>query len=179
MSTQETARTEPNCGSPPRTTFMKHKHHTVVLIGCSGGSPSESPELANLGSRLRLELDELGSHCEAEFADVASAIAALLATVAEPHVLLVHVRAPLAFPEVKRSGDLFTGHAIGAHVNAAADPSLFIGANRDGAAQVVPIPLARDDFQTAMRSVVQQLGGPRGHAEVVAVAGVTGGCGAT
>src|SRR5262249_46835988 len=116
--------------SQPRTTFMRQKHHTAVLVGCSGGTPGDAPATANLASRLRFELDELGVRSEAEFADPASAIEALLATVQEPRVFLVQVKSPLDLPELKRLSDLFTGQPIVALVDAAANPSLFLGANR-------------------------------------------------
>lgn len=148
---------------------MKQKHLKGILIGLGN----------ELAARLRIELDELDAPIEAEFPEIPSAIASLLLTLGETRVFLVHVTSADDLPALKRLADVFTGHPILALVDGEADRSLFLGVNRHGATQVVPLPLQRDDFQTAMQLVAQQYGGPRGKAEVLAVAGVTGGCGAT
>jgi pilus assembly protein CpaE len=59
------------------------------------------------------------------------------------------------------------------------DHSLLVAANRAGATQVVLVPFDRDDFQEAIDRVAAQFGDLRGQTRVIAVAGVTGGCGAT
>lgn len=148
---------------------MKQKHLEGILVGFDG----------DLASRLRLEMDELNTRVEAEFPDIASTIANLVLSLSKTRVFLVRVSSADDLPALKRLADVFSGQPIVAVVDASADPSLYLGVNRHGAAQVVPLPIQRDDFQTAMHLVAQQFGGPRGKAEVLAVAGVTGGCGAT
>jgi len=57
--------------------------------------------------------------------------------------------------------------------------TLFILANRNGATQLVPMPLDEEDFRAAMESVASGCGFHGGNAKVIAVSGVTGGSGAT
>lgn len=148
---------------------MTLKHLKGILVGLGEEN----------AARLKSELDALGATVEAEFEDLPTTIASLVLTLAEARVFIVQVNSADDLPDLKRLADVFSGQPILALVNSGADPSLFLGANRHGATQVVLLPIQHDDFQTALECVAQQFGGPRGKAEVLAVAGVTGGCGAT
>ena len=57
--------------------------------------------------------------------------------------------------------------------------SLLLLANRAGATQVVPTPLDEEDFRLAMESIGSDYGFDIPNAKMIAVSGVTGGCGAT
>jgi pilus assembly protein CpaE len=59
------------------------------------------------------------------------------------------------------------------------DPSLVFHAMREGASQVVQLPLQADDFNAALDRVALQFGHAASGASVIAVAGASGGCGAT
>jgi pilus assembly protein CpaE len=57
--------------------------------------------------------------------------------------------------------------------------TLLILANRAGATQIVPLPLDAEDLRSAMDAICREHGYHGNEAKSVAVAGVTGGCGAT
>jgi pilus assembly protein CpaE len=60
-----------------------------------------------------------------------------------------------------------------------ADLAKLLAAQRAGAAQVVPLPWQPDDFLRALDCLALQFAPPARDARVVAVCGVSGGCGAT
>ena len=149
--------------------MTKHPAKQVVLIGCAEG----------LASRLRFELEELAIGVASELPDTTSAAKGLLLTLTEPRIFLVHVKSAEELEGLKRLTELFSGHPILAFVESGEGPALFLAANRAGAAQVVPLPLQRDDFRLALDRIGLQFGGAIAKSEVIAVAGVNGGCGAT
>ena len=163
----------------------------VTLIGCGG----------DLLQLLRLELSVHATRIEAEFLGVESAIAALraqtqaddtrrLSTVtrgkpdpAPPpemprRLFIVHLDSAAELPAIKRLSSFCPGNPILVVMSASGDPTVPITAMRMGASQVVMLPLQADDFKMALDCIANQYGNPVGN-QVIAVAGVTGGCGTT
>src|SRR5262245_58808998 len=71
------------------------------------------------------------------------------------------------------------GQPVIALLPAGADVAALLAAQRAGAAQVVPLPLRGDDFAQALDRVLAQFAPPPRAAAVIAVCGVSGGCGST
>jgi len=164
----------------------------VTLIGCSG----------DLLQLLRLELSVHAARVEAEYLGVESAVAAIRAgahaeetrrmnsvtrgkndslvpTLDAPRRLfIVHLDSARELPTIKRLSSLGPGNPILILMGSSADASVPITAMRMGASQVVMLPLQTDDFKMALDCIASQYGAPVTN-QVIAVAGVTGGCGAT
>jgi pilus assembly protein CpaE len=157
----------------------------VILVGCGG-------ELLQL---LRLELSVHAVRIEAEYLGVESAIAALrqgefgsvknaktrsASSSAEPtkRLFVLHLDSAQELPAIKRLSSFFPGHPILVLIDAHGDANIPIMAMRMGASQVVTLPLQADDFKLALDCISNQFGAP-GQNQVIAIAGVTGGCGAT
>lgn len=157
----------------------------VNLVGCGG-------ELLQL---IRLELQVHGARIEAEYLGVESAIAALRGgpngdsnralkkpdgPLPEPprRLFIVHLDSPHELPAIKRLSGFFPGNPILVLLPNVGDPGLPIAAMRMGATQVVMLPLQADDFKSALDCIAVQCGQTVAN-QVIAVAGVTGGCGAT
>lgn len=160
----------------------------VVLVGCGG----------DLLQLLRLELSVHAVRIEAEFLGVESAIASLRSgessgskskssksrsvapATSEPakRLFIVHLDSAHELPAIKRLSSFFPGHPILLLIDARGDANIPIMAMRMGASQVVTLPLQADDFKLALDCIGNQFGLPSKN-QVIAVAGVTGGCGAT
>ncbi len=142
---------------------------SVTLVGC------QDTVQRNVLSMLISQQASL----EGQFADAASAVAGLRDVSGTIRLFIVYVPTAAHLPKLR----LLTGHFIGqpvlALVDTEADPSTLLGAMRAGAAQVVPLPIATEDFAAAMDCIAQQFGQASANNQVVAVSGVTGGCGAT
>ncbi|HLW68968.1 MAG TPA: hypothetical protein VKS79_26890 [Gemmataceae bacterium] len=160
----------------------------VIVVGCDG-------ELQQL---LRLELAVHAARIEAEFLGVESVLSSLRAApISDPtretplqgkrdstlmeaprRLFIVHLDSPQEMPSIKRLSSFFPGNPILVLMDTAGDPNLPITAMRMGASQFVPLPWRADDFKQALDCIASQHGHPVNN-QVIAVAGVTGGCGAT
>src|SRR5712692_7849016 len=140
----------------------------VILIGSDD----------NLMPRVRRELLNKSADREAEYPDVGSTIADLRPAPGDSRLFIVHLKSPLELAQLKRLNGTFIGKPIVALVEGK-DPSILIGAMRAGAAQVVPLPLQPDDFQAALDCIPVQFSQTSNQTRVIAVSGVTGGCGST
>src|SRR5262249_45631394 len=158
----------------------------VTIVGCAG----------DLLQLLRLELSIQSARVESEYLGVESAIADLRANdaalapkngkgklevpLAEPprRLFVVHLASVQELPSIKRLSSFFPGNPILVLMEPDADPNVPIAAMRMGASQVVTLPLQADDFKLALDCISNQFGAPAAN-QVIAVAGVTGGCGAT
>ncbi len=142
---------------------------SVTLVGC------QDTVQRNVLSMLISQQASL----EGQFANAESAVAGLRDVSGTIRLFIVYVPTAAHLPKLR----LLTGHFIGqpvlALVDTEADPSTLLGAMRAGAAQVVPLPIATEDFAAAMDCIAQQFGGASANNQVVAVSGVTGGCGGT
>jgi pilus assembly protein CpaE len=140
----------------------------VVLIGCRD---DESPE-------LRHELAEQGCPLEGDFPDVKTAISGLATPPETKRLFVFHVRTPVDLRQLERLNDMFLGNPILALVVGTPEAPLLMSAMRAGAAQVVSLPINPDDFKLALLRIARQFG-HRSVSTVVAVSGVSEGCGAT
>ena len=157
----------------------------VTIIGCSG----------DLLQLLRLELSVHAARIDAEYLGADSAITALRSAAAtedarrssrrpdngpieQRRLFIVHVHALQELAAVKRLSTFFPGNPILVLMEAHDDPTVPIQAMRMGASQVVNLPVKADDFKEALDCIANQFGRAVGN-QVIAVAGVTGGCGST
>jgi pilus assembly protein CpaE len=143
----------------------------AILIGADDG---ELPH-------VRRELSNLSAHLEAEFRQPSDAIDALRKARGEKRLLLYRIGGPSDLDALGRLAAIFHGWPVIALVagsDGARDVDL-IAAMRAGAAQIIALPPCPHDFKAALdRVAVQFVYSARG-SDVIAVAGATGGCGAT
>lgn len=142
---------------------------SVTLVGCHD---------AVQRNVLSLLINQQAS-LEGQYPDVESALAALRGSPGTVRLLIIHVPTAAHVPNVRLLTNHFVGQPVVALVDSQTDPGLLIAAMRAGAAQVVPLPIAPDDFAAALDCVARQFGHSAAANQAVAVSGVTGGCGAT
>ncbi len=145
----------------------------VIVIGCDDDLlPHVRRELANQSVRV-----------EAEAPDAGSVIAALRPTQGDKRLLILHMKSTREVEDLKRLVAAFAGWPVLALIDAGGKQADFsemiLGAMRAGAGQVVPLPLHAEDFKTAMDCFASQVVYAARDKKVIAVAGVTGGCGGT
>ena len=97
----------------------------------------------------------------------------------ETFLFLVYLASPPDFSLLRRLSGAFVGHPIIAIFADDQQPMLPIAAMRAGASQVVLTPLQREDFRSALNCIALQNGYGKSGGKTIAIAGVTGGCGAT
>lgn len=140
----------------------------IVLVGCR-----EADQLD-----LRHELAEQGAVVQAQFPDAKAAIAGLF----PPHEskrLFIYQITTDDLRQLERLNDSFVGRPILALVSSATDTRLVLRAMRAGAAQVVALPIQPEDLRSALDRIARQFGYPSSESKVIAVTGVSEGCGAT
>jgi len=142
----------------------------VVLVGCS----------ENQLGHVRQEIKNYPAVLEADFRNLNEAIERWTWTDHDPRLLIYHFRGLDDVKELQCLRRAFRWPIL-ALVQAPADQmaTLFLLANRLGATQIVPLPLDTEDFCSALDVIGVQYGCQTGNAKVIAVSGVTGGCGAT
>jgi pilus assembly protein CpaE len=141
---------------------------SVTLVGCQ----------ENVQRQVLSMLVAQQATLEGQFPDVDSAIYALRDS-NQTRLFILHAPTSASLPKLKSLTAQFAGQPVLALVDAGADPKVLLGAMRGGAAQVVPLPIANEDFRAAMECIAQQFGHGKVSNQAVAVSGVTGGCGAT
>jgi pilus assembly protein CpaE len=141
----------------------------VILVGCK----------AEMLAPLRRELATHVARIEAEFDDVGAAVARLSSSPKEIRLVIFCLRHAEDLPTLNQLTRAFVGWPVLTLVAPAADASLLIRAMRAGASQVVHLPLNSEDFREALNCVGVQHGQSPSDPTVVAVLGLTGGCGAT
>jgi pilus assembly protein CpaE len=131
-------------------------------------------------TQLRAELDAYQAGIECEFNTVDQAIEKWSWSDSEPHLVLFPFRGLSDVHELKCLKRAFDWPVL-ALVDAPRDQlaTLLVLANRAGAAQLVPMPLDSEDFRSALDTLGLEHGFGGGNAKIVAVSGMTGGCGAT
>jgi len=141
----------------------------AILVGCD---EADHPE-------VRHELDSVGVVIQASFNDVLSAISGLASSVDEKLLFVMLLRSPSQARQLEKLNDAFVGRPILALLSGGADPGLMVEAMRCGAAQVIGLPFSSEDFQRALERIARQFGYSGSASRVIAVTGVTEGCGAT
>jgi len=148
----------------------------VVLIGCNeyGGGTT-----GNLSTQVRRELANLLAYVQSEFRDVPAAIKNIQIPKDEHLLFLYHLRTLEDLAALERLSKAFPGQPILALRGGGTDNQLFLGALKAGATFAIPVPLSADDFKTALEWISKQFGYEPRFTPVIAVAGVTGGTGAS
>jgi pilus assembly protein CpaE len=135
----------------------------------------ESPHL----TQVRVALSHAGAEIESEFPSMGSMLECLRRSKDRPRMLVLQLSEQCNKEAVERLGEYFAGWPILALMPDEGSLEEIQRVYRAGARQVVQLPLDQEDFHHALKSIAMQIDrGGSGH-QVFAVAGVTGGCGAT
>lgn len=140
----------------------------IILIGCP--EPVRGPLRQALGNQLAVVETELG--------DVPQA-ARLRFEDGNLRLFLVYLKTAADLEYLRRLHGAFPDHAILGLRDAGSDQSIFTGALRAGAAFVVSVPVDGEDLAIALGWIAKQFGFQMNESRLIAVSGVTGGCGAT
>jgi Flp pilus assembly CpaE family ATPase len=118
---------------------------------------------------------------EAEFDNARSAIDSIRLTQTEERLCVVRVATADQVVHLRLLSENFVGRPILALVDASSSAEFVFAVNRAGAAQVLPLPLSAEDLRNALRTLKLRHAAPQSVAarRVIAISGVTGGCGAT
>jgi pilus assembly protein CpaE len=147
----------------------------VILIGCHEDAVPH----------VRRELTINRANIESEYHDVADTLEALGATKTKKRLLILQLKRFECLEELDRLCQALPNWPVMVLVETGGDDrmqlnSAFLGAMRMGASQIVGLPLHAEDFKTALdRLAMQFVYSATGPSNIIAVAGVTGGCGAT
>jgi pilus assembly protein CpaE len=147
------------------------RQRKAILINClQDDHPQTWAALAGCGVEI-----------EAEFPDARTAIDTVRLSQNEDRLCLMVVTTPDQVRQLAWLSKCFVGRPVLAFVGEGCPPELVYAVNRAGAAQVVPLPVDVEDLRAALHTVglrhaAQQ---PVAARRVIAVSGVTGGCGAT
>lgn len=156
----------------------------VILVGCT---PDVLPP-------LRQELAKQAVRIETECPDAASLVAherkamgrserfaewsARITPLEKRRLYLIQLQSLKNLRDLQWLTSTFPGHPVLALMQAGNEELTVIHAMREGAVQVVLLPLQTEDFQAALNRIAQQHG-PSTATRVFAVSGINGGCGAT
>jgi pilus assembly protein CpaE len=141
----------------------------VFLVGCDDG----------LQQALRPLLRSRGLEPLTAYGSLETAHESLLGRVGESFLLVVHLASDADVARLRGLCTALPGQPVLALLSPGGDMSRLVAAMRAGAGQVVPLPLAPDDFLGALDVLGGQLTRTAEPGRVLAVCGVTGGCGAT
>ena len=147
----------------------------VILIGCGD----------DVAPHLRRELLNNGAIPEFEFQDVSQALEALRSSKAKRRVLILRLEPFETFDDLGRLCHALPDCSVVALMDSSGDDrmqlnSSFLGVMRLGVSQIVGLPLNPQDFKTALKRIGEKsASSAKDRSQVFAVAGVTGGCGAT
>jgi pilus assembly protein CpaE len=128
---------------------------------------------------LRSALEQRGAVVAAVCPDLSAARAEALSHPAEAHLFVVNLPPEADVSRLAALTSAVPGQPVIVLLHPGADLSRFMAVQRAGAAQVVPLPLQTDDFLRALDCVAVQFAPPVREARIIAVCGVSGGCGAT
>lgn len=140
--------------------------HRVVLVGLSPDRPAVEAALRGRAGEL------------ADAADLDGALREAAARPGEPLLFLVAVP-PGGAAGLARLTAAAPGQPVIALLPPGADLAALLAAQRAGAAQVLPLPVHGDDLGQALDRVQAQFAPPPRAGLVIAVCGVSGGCGGT
>jgi pilus assembly protein CpaE len=147
----------------------------VILIGCH----------EDVVPQLRRELTSSRADIESEFHDVGDTLEALGGTKTKKRLLILYLNPFEGLDELHRLCHALPNWPVMVLIETGGEDRLqlnsaFLGAMRMGASQIVGLPLNAEDFKTALdRLAMQFVYSSTAQSNVIAVAGVTGGCGST
>jgi pilus assembly protein CpaE len=172
----------------------------IVLVGCNDALLAQlQPELAAVDAHVEvgfigvesaiegLRVRAIGDQTAASLTRQAwsgmrtenFSVAGGAAHAESRHLFIVALESPPDLAQLRRLSGAFVGQPIIAIFDAEENPALPIAAMRAGASQVVLTPVNPDDFRQALNCIALQSGFGAQQGTVIAIAGVTGGCGAT
>jgi len=128
---------------------------------------------------VRRELDSVAAVVEADYPDIPATVAGLPLASPAKRLLLIYLKSADELNQLEQLNAAFPGHPILALLEAGQDATAVIQAMRAGASQVVLLPLVAEDLRAALHRLAQQYGQAPHEATVIAVSGVSEGCGAT
>lgn len=130
---------------------------------------------------VRQELLSLPATIEAEFTSVPAVLASMSPgrEGGAPRLFILALQTGEDFQYMRKLRENHVGQPIMALVPNLDDPIGILAAQRSGAAQVVPLPFDADDLRAALDCIALMFGFPASENTLIAVCGVTGGCGAT
>ena len=116
-------------------------------------------------------------HCE--FPDVSSATRSIVLLDNEPCLFVVRVPSSNDLSEIKKLNEKFPKKSILALLDYSVNSSLVIQAVRNGATQVVTLPLRAEDLTQAIDCISSQFDAQKTQASTIAISGTMGGSGVT
>lgn len=128
---------------------------------------------------LRRELANQNVEIEHEFPDVLSTIENLSLHHNESRLFLCQIDAEHQGDWLRRLSGAFGGRPIVALIDGELNSASVMLAMRNGAAQVVLLPMEIEDFQQALSMVAMQFRHASGSSKVIAITGAHGGVGST
>jgi pilus assembly protein CpaE len=147
----------------------------VILIGCGD----------DVAPHLRRELINNGATLESEFQDVSHAVEALQSSKGKRRLLILRLEPFNSFEDLGRLCHVLPDCSVVVMMDSSGDDriqlnSSFLSVMRLGVSQIVGLPLNPQDFTTALKRIAEKSAtSASNRSRVFAVAGVTGGCGAT
>jgi pilus assembly protein CpaE len=141
----------------------------VVLVGIDEANLSELREVLSLAE----------AEVESEFPSSETVLECLRRSKDRTRLLIVQLSDACDDMAIERLNRYFTGWPIMVLAPARVPSDQIEQVYRAGARQVVRLPLDGEDFQRALTPIAHQVVRGSGKRHVVAIAGVTGGCGAT
>ena len=137
----------------------------------------------NVCPPIRRELLNQGARLESEFSDAGDAVEALRKSSAEKRLLILHLTSIHELQALRRLMSHLPGWPVIALVEGY-DPKESLGAvvvaiMRAGASEILPLPIQVVEFKAALDRIAVQFYYSVRDTKVIAVAGVTGGSGAT
>lgn len=142
--------------------------HRVVLVG------GDDALNATLQASLRTRAADVAARCP----DLSAARQEAARHPGRAHLFLVHLAGTDVAPLAAFTAAL-PGQPVVALLAPGGDLHQLLAAQRAGAAQVVPLPLREEDFSQALDCIARQFAPPPAQGRLLALCGVTGGCGAT
>jgi pilus assembly protein CpaE len=138
----------------------------------------------NLLPHVRRELMNCSCQLEAEYPDVRTAVAALRSSDGQKRVVVLHLGTPPDLDALSRLNVSLRGWPVLVLMDADDRASgsrgeAIIGIIRAGASQIVSLPLQARDFKEVLDRIAVQFVYTLKESRVIAVAGATGGSGAT
>lgn len=143
--------------------------HRVVLVGMDGASREQ----------VRAAVAQQPGEVAAVCADLAAARAEASRHPGAAHLFIVQLPTGDDLSALVAFTSALPGQPVVVLLPPGSDLARLLAVQRAGAAQVVPLPLQRDDFARALDCVALQFAPPSVHGQLIALCGVTGGCGAT
>jgi Flp pilus assembly CpaE family ATPase len=141
----------------------------VVLIGI------DSSNLSSLEAELRTAQAKI----ELQFSSIALALEHLPSSAEERQLFIVELRDEKTFQELRRFIDRHPTQPLMVLSHLGGDSEMMIRWMRSGINQIVGLPLVAEDFRRALDRIVRQFGFQSTIGQVIAVSGVSEGCGVT